>query len=255
MRGGSACLGQAKALLALEHAQQLVQEALLQQKQQQQQRRDSHAAASTSSGSAAEEEPTAAEAHMPSIDAAGWRRVWREAEQAQQHWRDAGGLADQSATGMQPTAEQLQEMLALQGRGGDALCHILLPGSEAEPGQAAAALQQAAEELAANGARGPATALQRVALHRQAAEQLAAGGQLVAALFQASEAHRLAGAAFHAEDGAEASSLGWWRLAGGYAGSLVQLGQLFELAGLPDEALQAVREGHRLVSCCLPGCI
>ncbi|PRW58029.1 Regulator of spindle pole body duplication [Chlorella sorokiniana] len=59
---------------------------------------------------------------------------------------------------------------------------------------------------------------------------------------------------FHAEEGTSGSSssssssatVGWWRLTVAYLGSLLQLGQLFEAAGLADEALHALREAQRL---------
>lgn len=76
------------------------------------------------------------------------------------------------------------------------------------------------------------------------------------ALHAASEAHRLLSNAVHAGVGtspalpssASSSGAGWWALAAAYLGGLLLLGELFEAAGLADEAVQAYKEGGRLVS-------
>eukprot|EP00887_Chlorella_sp_A99_P003555 scaffold7.g3555.t1 len=244
----SAILGHARTLMALEAAQQLVQEALLQHKQQQ--RRESHAAASTSGGGGADR-PTAPEPPPPAVDGEGWRRVWAQAEQSLQG-QPVGKARATSTQAAAQAAEHLEQMLALQGRLGSStlLLHCLLPGSDAAADATPEVLQHAADELAATAQRSAASALQRAALHRQAAERLATDGRVVAGLHEASEAHRLVSMAFHdGEAGAEpaASAPGWWALAGAYAASLMQLGQLFELGGLPEEAVHALKEGQRLV--------
>jgi hypothetical protein len=146
-------------------------------------------------------------------------------------------------------------------------------------GQDAAALEQAAEDLGAAAERSPAVALRRAALWSAAARAHAARGGLVPALAAASEAHRLLAAAVHSADPAAAAAgrdaastanpaaaapagtaaaaavhsvggagQGWWLLAGRQLESLLALGELFEAAGLADEAAHALKEGRQMVS-------
>jgi len=99
--------------------------------------------------------------------------------------------------------------------------------------------------------------MQRACLHRLAAELEAGAGSVVPAVYHASEAHRLV---FSASSliGQHSASLGhgpctpnpigWWQLTAEQLSSLMQLGRLFELSGMPEEALHALKEGLRLVS-------
>lgn len=236
MQGRAAVLSQVQAALALDGAQQLVQEAVEQQKHQQ--RCESHAAASTSTSNAEHVAPSYAPP-LPAVMAKAWKQVREQAEGALRQ------LEEGDAAG-----EQLQFMLGLQGHSSDVLLGCLLPGA-GDVVQDAAVLQAEAQRhavTAASALRSTEVILQRVSLHQQAAEQLAAGGRMVEALYEASEAHRLAAALFHGDPASISSASGcWWQLAANYAACLMQLGMLYELAGLPDEALHALKEGHRLV--------
>lgn len=268
-RGSEAAsmVARARCMLAVDSARQLARQALL---EQQQERQRSHAAASTSAAGSQEQDAAAVgQLVSGSDDAAGWRRVQEQAAAAVDAVEAAGGAA--SAGGLQAAFEELAWMLGLHGsEEAAARLRLLLPqSSTAAPASVlggclfpgapgtAAELQQAAE-AAAEGGRSPATALQRATLHQAAAEACAAAGDLVPALFHASEAHRLLAALVHGEEGSGSSSsssggVSWWRLSAAYLGGLLQLGQLFEAAGLADEAVHALREGQHLVSalhCC-----
>lgn len=250
-------LARVRCLAAAEAGRQLAAQAL---REQQQERQLSHASASTSAAGSREQDGAAvallAGAEV-ARDAAAWRRVEREAQRAVQAWRAAEHASDGA---VQQAFEELAWMLALQGSPAaaeqcDQLLRVCLFPAAAEP---AADLERAAEAAALEGGRSAGTALHRSALHRQAAEAFAAGGDMVPALYHASEAHRLLAALFHGEHAASAAlapaaddgderSVGWWRLAAAYLASLLHLGGLFEAAGLADEALHALREGQRLV--------
>ena len=100
-------------------------------------------------------------------------------------------------------------------------------------------------------------ALQRACLHRLAAELEAGTGSVVSAVYHASEAHRLVFSAstLVGQDSASLGQtpgapglIGWWQLTAEQLSSLMQLGRLFELSGMPEEALHGFKEGLRLVS-------
>ncbi len=254
-------------MLALDTARGLARQALL---EQQQERQRSHAAASTSAASSVDQD-AAAVAQLDSIrraDAAAWQRVRLQAQQAVEALQ-AAGRHDAVSSQTQAAFQELAWLLDLQGSGiaveelhaalpaepdggcGDALAAVVFPGA---PGPSSE-LEQAAADAAAEGSRSGSAALRRAALHSAAAEAHATAGDMVPALFHASEAHRLLAVLFHAEEGSISSSssgssasVGWWHLTGAYLGSLLQLGQLFEAVGLADEALHALREAQRLVS-------
>ena len=275
-------LARARCLLAVDGARQLARQALL---EQQNERQRSHAAASTSAVGSREQDAAAVAQLAASSegDVAAWQRVQQQAGQALGALRAAGSSVAGSAEvlaafeelawllGLQGSEEAAQQLRGLlpdgaEGSDGDVLQACLFPTATATP---AAELQQQAEAAAAEGGRSGSVAQQRAALHRQAAEAFAAAGEVVPALYHAAEGHRLLAVQFHGDDapasaGAQPSSssssgsssgaqpVGWWRLAGAYLGSLLQLGQLFESAGLADEALHALREGQRLVRERLP---
>ena len=269
-------LARVRCAQALGAARGLAQQALL---EQQQERQRSHAAASTSAASSVDQDAAAVGqlADARQADAAAWQQVGLQAQQAVAALMAARrqGVIDSQT---QEAFQELAWLLSLQGAEAAAeQLHAVLPaGPGSETGDALAAvfpgtpgapfeLEQAAADAAAEGGRSGPAVLQRAALHGSAAEAHAAAGDMVPALFHASEAHRLLAVLFHAEDcnsgssgssGSSSSSssssssaaVGWWRLTGAYLGSLLQLGQLFEAAGLADEALHALREAQRLVS-------
>ena len=81
-------------------------------------------------------------------------------------------------------------------------------------------------------------------------------GSMVTALVSASEAQKSLSQALQ-QQSADApapssstspSSPSWWQLSMDYLECLILLGRLFEHTGLPDEALQALKEGQRLAS-------
>jgi len=80
-------------------------------------------------------------------------------------------------------------------------------------------------------------------------------GRMVTALVSASEAHKSLSQALQqqsadapASSSSSTSSPSWWQLSMDYLECLILLGRLFEHTGLPDEALQALKEGQRLAS-------
>lgn len=269
-QGGEAAtlLAQVWCALALHSARQLARQAL---QEQQLERQRSHAAASTSAVGSQEQDAAAVGqlAGGSTADAAGWQRVQQQATAAVEALSACGGCTAGSSQ-LQAAFEELAWLLGMQGsEAAAAQLHALLPAGSAAPGPGdalaaclfpggsgtAAELQLAAEAAAAEGSRSAGASLQRAELHSAAAEACAAEGDMVPALFHATEAHRLLAALFHGDDGSGSggssggsSAVGWWRLAAAYLGSLLQLGQLFEAAGLADEALHALREGQRLVS-------
>ena len=166
--------------------------------------------------------------------------------------------------------------------GGDLAAMCLLPGCAAAPlaervwgregvEQAAAAWPSSLAalqarpaagswaELAAAAAARRASHLDRGRLHGLAAEQSAAAGQLVEALYSAAEGHRLLGGGGAASQpasggGTELGSsgcAGWWQQRVSHLASASQLGRLYEMAGLADEAVHTLTEGQRLVRSCL----
>ena len=273
-------LARARCLLAVDGARQLARQALL---EHQNDRQRSHAAASTSAVGSREQDAAAVAqlAASSEADAAAWQRVQQQAVQALSALRAAGSSAAGSAStgpafeerawllglhGSDEAAQQLRRLLpaGAEGSSGDVLHACLFPAATAAP---PGELQQQAEAAATEGGRSCSMAVQRAALHRQAAEAFAAAGEVVPALYHAAEGHRLLAVQFHGDDapasagslpssssagGSTTQPVGWWRLAGAYLGSLLQLGQLFESAGLADEALHALREGQRLVRERLP---
>ena len=247
-------------------------------------RQQSHAAASTSeahsSSSSVQGRPLLELPGAPPEARAQRQRARLHAQRAVQHLQEACGAAPLQHPGLYA---ELASMLSLQGEaaleaelaallaqqaspgqragGGSsggacgALEQLLFPCSPAESAQQ---LQAQADALAAAGARGAAAGLQRLqraSLHAAAAEAAATAGEMVVALYNASEAHRLLAATFAGEEAPPPSSAGssldpvpgWWQVAAAYLASLVQLGQLFEAAGLPDEASQALKQGAELV--------
>ena len=278
----SATLARVHALTALEAAAQQAQGALARQAEE---RLQSHAAASTSApgssssgGGAANREPAFA---LPSCGegeaAEGWRRVLEHAELAARH--AAAAAETHRPAELQPLLAELACVVGLHGASAvEQQLLLLLPGEQHPTttgggsrsssalqrllcpdalGQPSAELQAQAELLATAEPRSPASVLRRAALNSAAAEAAAAVGGQVEALYNAAEAHRLAASLFlppadesGAGDDARAPSARgwWWRAAGEYAGALLQLGRLFEAAGLPDEAAQALREGAGVVS-------
>lgn len=262
--GAASMLARVRCALVLDSARGLARQALL---EQQQERQRSHAAASTSAASSVDQD-AAAVAQLEGVrqaDAAAWQRVRHQAEQAVEALQAAeqhGTVDSQTQAAFQElacllglqgsdaAAEQLHAALPAESDGGcgDALAAVVFPGA---PGTSSE-LEQAAADAATEGRRSGSAALRRAALHSAAAEAHAAAGNMVPALFHASEAHRLLAVLFQAEEGSSSSgsstSVGWWHLMGAYLGSLLQLGQLFEAAGLADEALHALRDAQRLVS-------
>lgn len=252
---------------ALEAARGLARQAL---QEQQQERQCSHAAASTSAASSVDQDAAAVGqlAEAQQADAAAWQRVRRQAQQAVAVLEAAGGHSDVGSQthaafqelawmlglqGSQAAEEQLSIMLPAEAgaEAGGVLAALVFPGARGTPAE----LEQAAAAAAAECGRSGSAVVRRAALHTAAAEAHAAAGGMVPALFHASEAHRLLAVLFHAEDSSSSGTISctaavsWWRLTGAYLGSLLQLGQLFEAAGLADEALHALREAQRLVSC------
>lgn len=90
----------------------------------------------------------------------------------------------------------------------------------------------------------------------EAAVACARNGGMVTALVSASEAHKSLSQALQQQQSVDApassccspSSASWWQLSLDYLECLILLGRLFEQVGLPDEALQALKEGQRLAS-------
>ena len=259
-------LARVRCILAVDAGRQLACQALLEQHQE---RQRSHAAASTSAVSSLEQDAAALGqlADSSQADAASWRRVYQLAQEAVAVVLAArGGVADSQ---VQSACDELAWLLGLHGSAADAAqLWPLLPASSAPaggdalaacvfldaPGSSADA-PSAAEAAVTEGGRSSDAALKRSALHSAAAEALAAAGDMVPALYHASEAHRLLAVLFHGDDGGSSGassssggSAGWWRLMAAYLSCLLHLGQLFEAAGLADEALHALREGQRLVS-------
>lgn len=255
-----------RCALALHSARQLARQALL---EQQLERQRSHAAASTSAAGSREQDAAAVGQLVDgsAADAAGWHRAQQQATAAVKALSACDGSA--AAGQLQASFEELAWLLGMQGSDAAAAqLHALLPAGSAAPAPSdvlaaclfpggsgtASELQQAAEAAAAEVGRSSAASIQRAALHCAAAEAFAADGDMVSALFHAAEAHRLLAALFHGDDGSScggsscgSGAVGWWRLAAAYLGSLLQLGQLFEAAGLAEEALHALREGQHLV--------
>lgn len=109
-------------------------------------------------------------------------------------------------------------------------------------------------ELAAAAAARRASHLDRGRLHWLAAEQSAAAGQLVEALYSAAEGHRLLGGGAASQPGPGSGTqpgsggwAGWWLLRVAHLASAAQLGRLYEMAGLAEEAVHTLIEGQRLV--------
>ena len=79
------------------------------------------------------------------------------------------------------------------------------------------------------------------------------------AVFDASEALRISGgtcqktqapcAAWLAshEYGFALDTVGWWQTSSVYLASLLQMGELHEMLGAPDDAIHALKEGEELV--------
>lgn len=268
----AAVLARARCLLAVDSARQLAAQALL---EQQQERQRTHVAASTSAAGSREQDAAAVvQLAGGQPDGPAWRRVEQQAQQTLEALQAAGEGASDDQT--RAAFQELSYLLSLHGSQGAAgKLHQLLPGVQpvdellagclfpAAAAGTAADLQRQAEAAALEGGRCSGAAVRRAVLHCQAAEAFGAAGDMVPSLYHASEGHRLLATLFH-EDSApagcsppssDAPPLGWWRLAAAYLGSLLQLGQLFEAAGLADEALHALREGQRLVSGAEATCI
>jgi hypothetical protein len=247
-------------------ARQLASGTLL---EQQQDRQRSHAAASTSAAGSSEQDAAAAArlagGDLQQPNAAEWQHLDQLVRQAQAAVQAAGSEAQAADDGLQAAAQELSYLAGLLGISGpaqqqqqqqqqDVLASCLFPGAAGS----AADLELQAQAAAAEGRRSSRAAVRRSQLHGQAAEAFAGAGDMVPALYHASESHRLLAALFQPDSAHElppsggqlaaAAPVGWWRLTAAYLSSLLQLGQLFEAAGLADEALHALREAQRLVS-------
>lgn len=132
-----------------------------------------------------------------------------------------------------------------------------------DPSQDASVLEAAANELAKmSGRRDQKLILHRAELSMAAALGHAASGMVVHALHCAGEAHRLLSSVVRegglgalgknsgssSSVGGEESVVGWWRMAAAYCKSLLLVGRLFESAGMAEEAISALKEGHKMVS-------